>query len=51
MEQTSRSPATPKDATQPTEDQLAVQEKLDHQHDDHEAPGRHQSRDQVADET
>jgi hypothetical protein len=51
MEQTNHPPVTPKDATKVTEDQRAVQDKLDHQHDDPEAPGRHQSRNQVADET
>jgi hypothetical protein len=44
-------PPTPKDATKATDDQRAVQDKLNHQHDDPEAPGGHQSKDQVADET
>jgi hypothetical protein len=43
--------ATPKDATKATEDQRELQNELDHRHDDPDAPGRHQSRDQVADET
>jgi hypothetical protein len=43
--------ATPKDATKPTEEQRELQDELDHQHDDPDAPGRHQSRNQVADET
>jgi hypothetical protein len=47
----SDSPANPKDATEVTDDQRALQDKLDHQHDDPEAPGGHQTKDQVADET
>jgi hypothetical protein len=43
--------ATPLDATKSTEEQRELQDKLDHQHDDPDAPGQHQSRDQVADET
>jgi hypothetical protein len=43
--------AIPKDATKVTDQQRDVEEKLEHQNDDPEAPGRHQSRDQVADET
>ena len=43
--------ATPKDATKATDDQRELQDELDHQHDDPDAPGRHQSRDQIADET
>jgi len=42
---------TPKDATKATEEQRELQNELDHQHDDPDAPGRHQSKDQVADET
>ena len=44
-------PATPKDATKATADQQELQDELDHQDDDPDAPGRHQSRKQVADET
>jgi hypothetical protein len=51
MEQTNDPPATPKDATKATEEQRELQEELDHQDDDPDAPGRHQSREQVADET
>jgi hypothetical protein len=51
MEQTNDPPATPKDATKATEEQRELQEELDHQDDDPDAPGRHQSRGQVADET
>jgi len=43
--------ATPKDATKATHEQRELQDELDHQHDDPDAPGRHQSRDQLADET
>ena len=42
--------ATPKDATEATEDQRQVQEQLDHRDDDPEAPGGHQDRHDVADE-
>jgi hypothetical protein len=41
----------PTDATKSTEEQRELQNELDHQHDDPDAPGRHQSKDQVADET
>jgi hypothetical protein len=51
MEHRNDPPATPKDATKATEDQRELQEELDHQDDDPEAPGGCQSRDQVADET
>lgn len=51
MEQVNDPPPTPKDATKATEEQQELQEKLDHQQDDPEAPGGHQSRAQVADET
>jgi hypothetical protein len=51
MEQLNNPPPTPKDATKATEEQRERQDKLDHQSDDPDAPGRHQSRDQVADET
>jgi hypothetical protein len=43
--------ATPKDATKATKEQREIQNELDHQNDDPDAPGRHQSKDQVADET
>jgi hypothetical protein len=51
MEPTNDPQATPKDATKATEEQRELQNELDHQHDDPDAPGRHQSKDQVADET
>jgi hypothetical protein len=44
-------PPTPKDATKASEEQRELQDKLDHQNDDSDAPGLQQSRDQVADET
>lgn len=51
MEQQIVPPATPEDATQVTEEQRELQEKLDRQDEDPDAPGRHQSRHQIADET
>ncbi len=44
-------PYTPKDARQVTDDQRELQDELNHRDDDPEAPGGHQSRHQVADET
>jgi len=43
--------SAPKDARAATDDQKDIQDKLDHQNEDPEAPGGHQTRDQVADET
>lgn len=40
----------PEDATEATDEQREMQEQLDHQHDDPEAPGRHESRHQISDE-
>jgi hypothetical protein len=51
MKQRNSPPPTPKDATEATEDQRRLQEKLDHPEDDPDAPGRHQTRHQIADET
>jgi hypothetical protein len=51
MEQINDPPSTPKDATKATAEQQELQAKLDHQNDDPDAPGRHQSRDKVAGET
>ena len=51
MEQINSPPPTPKDATKATEEQRELQDQLDHQNDDPDAPGLHQSRKQVADET
>ncbi len=44
-------PATPEDATKATDGQRALQDDLDHRDDDPEAPGGHQDRHDVADET
>ncbi len=41
----------PEDARKATEEQRQVQEELDHQHEDPDAPGLHQSRHDVADES
>lgn len=51
MERQNDPPANPKDATKATEEQREVQDELDHKNDDPDAPGRHQTREQVADET
>ena len=44
-------PPPPQDARKATEGQRELQEKLDHQDDEQDAPGLHQSRHDVADET
>jgi hypothetical protein len=51
MEQQNIPPSTPKNATKPTAEQRELQEQLDHRDNDPEAPGRHQDRHQIADET
>lgn len=51
MEQHNDLPATPKDATKATDEQRELQDELDHQNDDPDVPGGHQTRKQVADET
>lgn len=51
MDQSNDPQAKPKDATKATEEQRELQEELDHKNDDPDAPGGHQSRNQVADET
>ncbi|MDP9168812.1 MAG: hypothetical protein M3O32_22565 [Actinomycetota bacterium] len=51
MEQQSTPPATPKDATEATEEQRELQAQLDDRTTDPEAPAGHQDRHQVADET
>ncbi|WP_194166679.1 hypothetical protein [Mycolicibacterium sp. P9-22] len=51
MEQHSRPSPVPKDATEVTEDQARQQELQNHKNDDPQAPGRHQDRHQIADET
>jgi hypothetical protein len=43
--------ARPKDARKATEEQRDLQEKLNHQDDDPDAPGLHQSRHDLPDET
>jgi hypothetical protein len=51
MEQQQIPAPTPKDATQATEQQRELQDELDHRNDDPAAPGRHETRHQIADET
>ena len=51
MEERDDAPENPKDAREATEDQRELQEEFDHQNDDPDAPGGHQTRKQVADET
>ena len=51
MERQNDPPANPNDATKVTEEQRELQDDLDHQNDDPDAPGGHQTREQVADET
>jgi hypothetical protein len=51
MGETNDPPLKPKDASKSTEEQREMQSELDHQHDDPEAPGRHETRRQIADET
>lgn len=51
MEQQDNPARTPKDATKATDEQRELQEKLDQQNVDPEAPGRHLDRHQIADET
>ncbi|WP_304106026.1 hypothetical protein [Mycolicibacterium bacteremicum] len=51
MEQRNDPPAHPEDATKATEEQRAVQDQLDRQHEDPDGPGLHESRHQIADET
>jgi hypothetical protein len=42
---------TPEDARKATEEQRHLQEQLEHQDEDPDAPGLHQSRHDVADES
>ena len=42
---------TPEDARKTTEEQRQLQEQLEHQNDDPDAPGLHQSRHDVADQS
>ncbi len=44
-------PKEPEDATKSTEEQRRLQEQLDHQDDDPDAPGLHQSHRDVPDES
>jgi hypothetical protein len=44
-------PTRPEDARKATEEQRDLQEKLDHQDDDPDAPGLHQSRHDLPDES
>lgn len=51
MEHDNGSSAIPEDATKATDEQREMQDRLDHRNDDPEAPGGHQDRHDVADET
>ena len=51
MDQRNDPPEHPKDAREATQEQRELQDELDHKNDDPDAPGTHQSRKQVADET
>jgi hypothetical protein len=51
MQRENDPPANPKDARKVTDEQRKIQRELDHQNDDPNAPGGHQTREQVADET
>jgi hypothetical protein len=44
-------PKAPEDARKATEEQRKLQEQLDHQDDDPDAPGLHQSRHDLPDES
>jgi hypothetical protein len=44
-------PAAPEDATKATEEQRKLQDQLEHQNDDPDAPGSHQSRHDLPDES
>lgn len=51
MEDRSDPQQNPHDARQTTAEQRELQDELEHQDDDPDAPGGHQTRNQVADET
>ena len=51
MDERSDPPENPRDARKVTEEQRELQDELDHRDDDPDAPGGHQTRKQVADET
>ena len=44
-------PSAPEDARKSTEEQRALQEQLEHQDEDPDGPGLHQSRHNIADES
>jgi hypothetical protein len=50
MEHDNSKPPTPEDATEATAEQREMQDQLEHRDDDPDAPGRHESRHQIADE-
>ncbi|VAZ74318.1 hypothetical protein [Mycobacterium persicum] len=51
MDQNTNPSPKPYDARKATDEQRDLQEKLQHQGDDPDAPGLQQTRDQLADET
>ena len=51
MEHGNIPPLTPKDATKATAEQRELQDKLEHQDEDPDAPARTQSRHQIPDES
>jgi hypothetical protein len=51
MDERTDPPNNPNDARESTEAQRELEDQLEHQDDDPQAPGGHQSRQQVADET
>ncbi|MCA2241959.1 MULTISPECIES: hypothetical protein [Mycobacterium] len=51
QEVNSDSPAAPEDARKTTEEQRKLQDQLEHQKEDLDAPGLHQSRHDTADES
>jgi hypothetical protein len=51
MEQQKTPPPTPRDATEATAEQQELQRQLDDPQRDPQAPGGHQDRHQIADET
>jgi hypothetical protein len=51
VESDGNAPKEPRDARQTTEEQRTTEELLEHQNDDPDAPGLHNSRHDVADES
>jgi hypothetical protein len=51
MEQDNTPPTTSCAPTDANEEQRAMQDKLDHRNDDPDAPGGHQTREQIPDES